>query len=223
MQANGFNLGDIQDLRNVSLDSRIVSRLNRINDFYKRPELQSALLKTLDDVTRLWKYSILSWPARFTRDRYSGWFTNFLEVGEPGTLYQGSIDTQRLIQGQLYEFSERILTMPRFAGLAPDEALRRYQNDLAATGLLQGRRIDDIGMELAGQQSGTSLRDSVLPGMNPRTTIGYWASDALSGRKPLNLKQTAASELVPGWGRYRQSLSYAAEPIKRPLAKVLPE
>ena len=28
---------------------------------------------------------------------------------------------------------------------------------------------------------------------------------------------------MPGWGRYLQSLSYAAEPIKRPLAKVLPE
>lgn len=205
LRNRGFNLNDIDDLRNVSLDSRIVARLNRINEFYKRPELQSGFLKVLDDVTRLWKSSILSWPARFTRDRYSGWFTNFLEVGNPVTLYKGSVATQRLIQGQTDELATFLRQMPRFASLAPDEALRQYTNELAASGLLQGRRLDDIGMEMAGQQSGTALRDAYVPQASPRTTYGYQAFDLLSGRRPLGLDRTASAELTNLQG-YREGL-----------------
>lgn len=200
LKGQGF---DSDSLRGASLDSRTVQRLNRINDFYQRPELQSSVLKFLDDITRLWKSSVLSWPARFTRDWYSGHFTNILEVGNPADLYRGTRATKRLLQGQFEELGGMLADMPRYTDMSADEAIKKYQQDLAAAGLLQGRRLEDLGMEVAGRQGGRNFRDSVLPGMNPATTFGYQATDLISGRTPVSFKQTASAELASVQG-YRE-------------------
>jgi len=99
------------------------------------------------------------------------------------------------LQGQFDELGGMLADMPRYAGMSTDEAIKKYQQDLASAGLLQGRRLEDLGMEVAGRQGGRNFRDSVLPGMNPATTFGYWATDTLSGRTPVPLKNTASWEL----------------------------
>ena len=82
----GFDTTDLIDknLKNVSFDPQTMKRLTKIKDFYSMGEAPANWVKTVDDLTALWKSSILSWPARFTRDRYSGVFSNMLEVNNVG-------------------------------------------------------------------------------------------------------------------------------------------
>ena len=191
----GFSGVDLDELKNISIDKRLMERLNRIADFYHYPEVQSKFLQFVDNITRMWKASILSWPARFTRDWYSGMFSNLLEVGNPADLRRGYMGAQYVLQGQWDRLDPILGMMSRYSSLAPDQRKRRFLADLAASGLLQGRRITDLGGETAARASGKSLLGEMVPGSDPVTTLGYQVSDLLSGRKPVSSARSAYSEL----------------------------
>lgn len=178
LNAQGFNTSDLKD---ISFKPETMKRLGKIKDFYSMGEAPSKWVKTFDDLTALWKSSILSWPARFTRDRYSGMFSNMLEVSNVGNIYTGSKASAALMTGNMDELYEIIKKMPKYANEAnPEQAIKAYRTDLAAHGLLEGRRLDDMGVELTSRQTGDSLRNSVLPGSTPQTkTQLYTASDEL--------------------------------------------
>ena len=180
----GFDTTDLIDsnLKNVSFTPQTMRRLTKIKDFYSMGEAPSNWFKTFDDLTALWKSSILSWPARFTRDRYSGMFSNMLEVNNVGNIYTGSKASAALMTGNMDELYEIIKKMPKYADEAnPEQAIRAYRTDLAAHGLLEGRRLDDMGVELTSRQTGDSLRNSILPGSTPQAKYSglYSASDEL--------------------------------------------
>ena len=179
LNAQGFNTSDLKD---ISFKPETMKRLGKIKDFYSMGEAPSNWVKTFDDLTALWKSSILSWPARFTRDRYSGMFSNMLEVNNVGNIYTGSKASAALMTGNMDELYEIIKKMPKYANEAnPEQAIKAYRTDLAAHGLLEGRRLDDMGVELASRQTGDSLRNSVLPGSTPQAKYSglYSASDEL--------------------------------------------
>lgn len=187
----------VDDLANVSVDAEMVARLNRIADFYAQPEVHSRLLQTLDGITATWKASVLSWPARFARDWFSGMASNLVEVGNLGNLQRGYAATKYALQGQFDRLGPVVSQMPRYAELARRDlqaAINLYRDDLGASGLLRGRRIEDLGGPL-NSQTGRGLRDELLPGANPVTTLGYQAGDALTGRMPLGPDAAAYSEL----------------------------
>jgi len=187
---------DLAELKNVAIDRQLMNRLNRIADFYHEPEVHSKALQFLDNVTKMWKGSILAWPARFTRDWLSGMFSNIVEVGQVGTLQMGYASTKRLLQGQYQELDGFVSQMPLYSKLPTLDARRdAYLNDLAATGLQTGRRITDVGQETASRASGLGLRGELNPGSQPVTTLGYQVGDLMTGRKPLGREAAAYSEL----------------------------
>lgn len=195
------------DLANVSVDAELVGRLNRIADFYTVPEVQGVWVDAIDGITNLWKASVLSWPARFLRDWYSGIATNLVEAG-PQHLPSGYAGAKYLMQGQFDRLQEVVRRMPEYAQQAQTDmqgAVRRYQSDLAASGMLRGRRIEDLGTNLTNRQTGQGIRDEMLPGVNPVTTVGYQVGDALTGRMPLSTNNAAYSELG-NLGAYRDSV-----------------
>jgi hypothetical protein len=193
--------GQVNELKNFSLDERMVQRLTRIADFYDYPEVQKGWLKFFDDYTRLWKASILAFPARFTRDWYSGGFSNAVEVGVGTELWHGYTGARHLIQGDMDKLDAIIGMAPRYRGMAKATRLREFQNDLAAGGLLGGRRAADFADTRSSLQSGKDVADEFLPGMNPRTTLGYQAWDLLSLNKPRPVADAAYSELGKNWNR----------------------
>jgi hypothetical protein len=192
---------DIADLANVSIDQRLVQRFNRIADYYAQPEVQGVMGKFMDDLTNLWKSSVLSFPSRFVRDRYSGAISNFIEVGNPVDLLNGYSAAKYLMQGQLDRLGPMVSKMPRYQGVAQtqgiDAAIAAFRDDLGASGVLSGRRIEDVGARWTGSQTGESLLDSALPGARPVTTVGYQLGDALRGRMPLSPRYAPYSELNP--------------------------
>jgi hypothetical protein len=169
------------ELRNVSVDSRLLQRLNRIADFYQVPEVQSQMFKTLDAITSMWKASILSWPARFVRDWYSGMFSNIVEVGNAGDLMNGYAGAKSLIQGQEQKLVGMIGRMPRYRNMAPADRLPSYMSDLAAEGISRGRQLEDVGQTAISRQSSQGVRSELLAGSAPETTLGYQAWDLMTG------------------------------------------
>lgn len=189
----------LDELKDISIDRRLMDRLNRIADFYAYPEVQSKTLKLFDNLTRLWKGSILAWPARFVRDWYSGIFSNFLEAGNPADLMKGYAGIKYAIQGQWDRLDPLLAAMPRYATKTAAERQRLFMTEMAGGGILTGRRITDLGEEAAAVSSGTAIRDEYLPGISPQTTLGYQVGDLLKGRTPVSGSRAAYSELGKNW------------------------
>lgn len=195
--AQRFGPGAISDLSEVAIDERLLERLTRISDFYSSPEAQSKLLSFLDDFTRMFKSSILAWPARFVRDWYSAVVSNFYEVRNPMDLRRGYQAARYLIQGQYEQLDGILRGIPRYRSLSNQAARKEaFLSDLAASQVLTGRRLADVGDELMTDMSGTGLMSELVPGSTPRTTLGMQAADLLSGRVPLSPSRSAASELL---------------------------
>jgi hypothetical protein len=192
---------EMDDLANVSIDQRLVQRFNRIADYYAQPEVQGVMGKFMDDLTNLWKSSVLSFPSRFVRDRYSGAISNFIEVGNPVDLINGYSTAKYLMQGQFQRLEAMVVKMPRYRAVAQsqgvDAAVAAFRDELGASGVLSGRRIEDVGARWTGSQTGETILDSALPGARPVTTVGYQLGDALRGRMPLSPRYAPYSELNP--------------------------
>jgi hypothetical protein len=201
LSAAGAPLIGIDDLANISVDQRLVQRFNRIADYYAMPEVQGVMGKFMDDLTNLWKSSVLSFPARFVRDWYSGAISNYVEVGSASDLINGYSAAKYLMQGQLDRLGPMVAQMPRYQGMARtqgiDAAIAAFRDDLGASGVLSGRRIEDVGARWTGSQTGESLLDSALPGANPVTTMAWQASDLPFGRA-LGADRAAYSEFFRG-------------------------
>ena len=194
-----FGSGAVSDLSNVAIDERLLNRLTRISDFYSSPEAQSKLMAFLDDFTRLFKGSILAWPARFVRDWYSAVASNFFEVGNPLDLRYGYRGAKFLIQGQYERLDPILRGLPRYRGLGTADARKQaFLSDLAASQVLTGRGLADVGDELVSDMAGTGVISELIPGSSPRTTLGFQVGDLLSGRAPLGADKAAYSELLSG-------------------------
>lgn len=201
--------GAVADLKSVSLDKRMLDRLSRIADFYDYPEVQSKWIQYFDAFTRIWKASILSWPARFTRDWYSGAFSNLVEVGSVTDLSRGYAGAKHLLQGDWQMLDAVLAKAPRYAQMSASSRKREFINDLASAGLLGGQRRLDMQSAAGALRTGASVADEFLPGAAPRTTLGNQAIDFLLPRgalgsrgTPLGLEATAYSELGQNWGRF---------------------
>jgi hypothetical protein len=217
-----FGPGAVSDLSSVAIDERLLERLTRISDFYSSPEAQSKLLNFLDDFTRMFKSSILAWPARFVRDWYSSVVSNFYEVRNPFDLRKGYTAAKYLLQGQFERLDPILKSIPKYRSLR-DAAARRqaFLSDLAASQVLTGRGLADVGDELLTDMSGTGLMSELVPGSTPRTTLGYQVGDILSGRMPLSPGRAAYSELFnrQNWATSARKLPGQLDP--RNLAATL--
>ncbi len=211
----------LDDLTNVSVDAALVERFNRIADFYTVPEVQGAWVEALDGITNSWKTSVLSWPARYLRDWYSGIATNLVEAGHSGLL-SGYSAAKHLIQGQADRLESIVARMPEYAQQAavdPAGAVRRYQDDMAIHGLTSGRRLEDYGARLTGRQTGQDALADMVPGSTPATTVGYQVWDAINapitGRMPLGPSAAAYSELgnVRAYGDSLRRFGQAINPF----------
>jgi len=196
------------ELAQISVDNRLLHRLDKIGDFYAVPEVQSKVFKALDAITSLWKASILSWPSRFTRDWVSGVFSNSVEVANPSDLLRGYSIAKYVKQQQWNRLDPLLEMMPRYRGLTSQEArVQAFLSDIATSGVSQGRQLGDVGMEAAEHMSSRGIRSQHWASYAPETTVGYQVGDLLSGRHLVGdavpLRNMAASELfnADNWRR----------------------
>ena len=190
------------DLKDFSIDGKVLRRLSKLADFYDRPEAHNWMLKAFDSITRVWKGSVLSWPARFTRDWYSGAFSNIVEVGDPLAFYKGYEGAKHLLQGDWDKLDAVLAEIPKYSQMVPAQRKKAFMQDTAGTGVLGGRQTMDTTDAMRAITTGEDVAHEFLPGIDQRTTLGYQATDLLSGNVPLGPQHAAYSELGKGWNKF---------------------
>lgn len=155
----GKNADDI-DLSQYSIPQELVARLNRTMDVYKSPEAQGLLADALDQVTRIWKAGVLTWPSRWVRDFYSGFVSNYLETGDLAGTITATSAARTLMKGDYHSFTDYLLRMPKYQHLKnkPAEALEEFLVDIGSSGVFQS----SIGQDIAtATRTGTSALESI--------------------------------------------------------------
>lgn len=150
-------------LSEISVPEEHVNRLLRARDAYSTDEASQSLLNLLDHVTQGWKGSILTWPARAVRDRYSGAISNWLE----GALSKEGEDAARalMMEGPTSpKFLAIVKKIPRYQR---DDGIHQFYADLAQSGLIGPTQLNEAGASVLGKNA-----LSTLPGQTPITMGG---------------------------------------------------
>lgn len=149
-------------LNEVSIPEEHVNRLLRARDAFSTGEAAQGLLAGLDHITTGWKGAILTWPARSTRDLFSGAVSNWLE----GALSKEGVTAARSLLQEGPEgaaFLNVIRSIPRYQ---TNDGLAQFYYDLAQSGLIGPSQFNEAGASVLGKNA-----LSKLPGMSP-VTIG---------------------------------------------------
>lgn len=187
----------LKGINAASVSRDTVRRITRMADYYNSPQAQSRLMEIFDGLTRMWKSSILAWPAKFSRDYYGSAFINLVEVGDPGAVLQGYSGAKALMQGNLDQLDGILESIPAYGpGLTKAQRLSKFQADLAAGGALDSTRAMDYGDFLRDAGSGRAVLDEMVPGINKETTLGWQFWDSAKLRAPVSPDNAAYSELA---------------------------
>jgi hypothetical protein len=147
-------------LSEISVPEAHVDRLLRARDAFETGEASQSLLNGLDHITQAWKGSILTWPARATRDLYSGAISNWLE----GALDPDAVRAARALMQegpQSPRFMQFLASITRYAG---DDGVAQFYADVAGTGLIGNQTIFEHGGSVVGKGA-----LGMLPGTTPVT------------------------------------------------------
>lgn len=194
-----FGAGAVADIKGASLSKDSLRRLTRIADYYATPKAQSDLIQKFDGITRLWKSSILSWPAKFSRDWYGAAFINAVELGDTGAFIKGYSGAKHLVQGDLVALDEILQEVPAYKAMSPKARIAQFQRDMAAGGAVEGTRTMDYGDFFRDAATGRSTVDEMVPGINKETTLGFQFWDAAKLKAPASAENAAYSELTKNW------------------------
>jgi hypothetical protein len=157
----GFTKADQVNLAALSIPEDHVTRLMRAQEAFTMEAPAGELLRMLDHYTQLWRGAILAWPARATRDLYSGAVSNWLSDAfdmEAVTAARGLIVNGTADQS----FQAYLNDIPRYAGA---NGLHQFQGDLAAQKLIGGPQAFESGASLEGDRA-----LAVLAGEGPNRT-----------------------------------------------------
>lgn len=151
------------DLSKYSVPEQTVRRLEKIADFYSVPQAQGEILKFLDGWTTLWKSFLLATPRRFVRDAYSNAISGWLETGSAKDSLIGLNAAAKIVNGNYDGAMPTLRTIPRYAGLGSDEAIReQFILDAGSTGVLSGLQTSEL---LSTVRSGSI--GQLVPGATP--------------------------------------------------------
>ncbi len=160
------------DLSAVSIAEEHVERLARARDAFSVDEPSGALVQWLDYYTQAWKGSILAWPARATRDLYSGAVSNWLSgaFSNEATVAVKSL----LTHGPEHpEFLRVLHTIPEYTG---KDGLARFFSDLAGTELITGPTAFEAGAASTGKRA----LDPIIGAAPNRVGVGSIAAEFAS-------------------------------------------
>lgn len=163
--ANRLGVASLDD---ISFNQRFVDDWARPIERGRADRTTSSLLQNYDDFTKTFKTLALLWPARYSRDAYSGSFAAAMKNSfNPLDWYAGT-QMRRGNYNPLINrfgfglFAPRLAAAPEYADLLrsdPQEALRRFLTDAGGQGLGTSTATD----ELMSGASGTTLRE-MYPG-----------------------------------------------------------
>ena len=200
MQQFGISV-DSQTLRRFSVDPELQKRLSNISNFYRDDRTKTAFGKAVGAITANFKQWVLAIPRRYSRDWYSGLFSNFVTHPNPNDLMAGYGITKDIMQQNWEAAAKKLQGLPRYQSMSADEIVAAVRKEMAQSGMSQSGRLHDIGYENIAKEQGRDTFAKYLGGDGrPITTPAYAAWDALTGHKGPSLfsKAYAGSEMATG-------------------------
>ncbi len=200
------------DLTQFSVPDTLIQRLGRASLVVDSPEAIQSVANVLSSVTRLWKSSVLTWPSRYVRDRYSGMMSNYLETGDVGGMIFAARSAGSLLRGDYGTFGRSLAEIPRYASIAKasgtEEALKQFLTDAGAVRIMSGTSIEDLPTAIGTGR--TSMRG--IPGGEPETVSAIFG-------------QELASKAGRSWGQFGRDLGtvngvFGAPSTKNPILRV---
>lgn len=184
------------DLEQFSIPRAVARNIEKLSEVSKSPHvLEEFFTKYADPLVNMWKGSILAWPARFTRDWFSGVAVNLVEVGSPLQAMKGYSAQKMLMDGDwdgLYKLLVTDGKGTRYANTSSiDDFRQAVQRDLAQSGIIENKKALDLGEAINRQVEGDAIVSNYRAGSVRDATVG---TNALSGN-PL-LQDTAFQRRV---------------------------
>ena len=202
---------DSVNLSQISIPQEHLDRMAKMREAFTRPEVASDAIKTLDEFTRIWKGSILAWPARVIRDVYSGQFANWLAgafdaesvVAAKGLLATGATSP---------EFQQWLGRIPRYASIVnPLDRAAAFNSDFAATELLRAGQSMERTASITGDKALENIvgaRPVTMGAIGEQLVSGKWNSP---GDNPILRAGEAANNLSDGINRVSGYLSLLSQ------------
>jgi len=144
----------VDDLSQVSFNKKFIDDWTKAAGRAQAPPEVSGLLKAYDDYTKRFKALALLWPARYTRDAYSGMFAGAMKGVLPTSWRIGTQIAQGNYDGLLREIKD----LKRYAGLSDQDKVRQFLTEMGAEG---------IGINTANDELLTGAGQAGLRGMYP--------------------------------------------------------
>ena len=175
------------DLSQFSLPREVAKNIEKLSEVSKSPHvLEEFFKKYADPLVNMWKGSILAWPARFTRDWFSGVAVNLVEVGSPMQAMKGYSSQKMLMDGDWDGLYRALVTDgkgTRYANTRNiDEFRQAVQRDLAQSGIIENKTALDLGEAINRQVEGDSIVSQYRAGSVRDATVG---TNAVSGNSLL--------------------------------------
>ena len=200
------HIDEIDHLNRASLDRAQLQRLANIGRFESSGAAKEGALKIWDDVTRIWRSSLLSWPAKYTRDWYGGKFVNYVQTGGKH-MVDGSHATKALIQGDLPTLDIYLQKIRKYANLdTTEERVNAFRRDMFSNKAMEATRNMDLQSLGDDIQGAGSTIEQMLPGRTQGTTVGYQAWDGMTGKGMMPVSSMPENELLnpQSWMNFNQ-------------------
>ena len=150
---------DSINLSDFSVPMDRLDAMRRMADLFNTPKAKTQVGQFLDQYVKVFKAQVLTWPSRFTRDFMSGAISNLIEVGPRAAMWTAR--ASQLLDGQYDKFLPALKSLPTYASMTDDAALKAFMQDAAEHRILGGLRLVDYG---DADRTGRALQE-VLPGV----------------------------------------------------------
>lgn len=218
---------DVDDdtLKEMSVSPELRRRLENIARFYADDRTKTAFGEAVGAVTAHFKQWVLAIPRRFARDWYSGLFSNFVTNPNPVDLVYGYGITKHVMQQDWDRAAAQLQSLPRYAGLSPQQIIRKVQGEMAEVNMAQTGKLHDAGLEsLLGTDAAQTFARYQGGTDRPVTTPAYAAWDAIMGNSDapsLFSSAYAGSELATkkGWLSDLLPTTAASRPVTNPILR----
>lgn len=138
-----------EDLANVSFNKKFVDDWSSVIQRGMTPPEIAPIMQAYDNFTKSFKTLALLWPARYTRDAYSGMAAAAAKGAfSPSDWWAGT----RIRKGDYSAIPNKLRHLPDYQGLTDEQIVRKFLTDAGAEGLGTSTVSDELTQGVAGAQ-----------------------------------------------------------------------
>lgn len=180
----------MRTLSNLVVPKEIADDVVRLKSFFEQPEEVGKLVSTADSLMGMFKAGVLTWPARYSRDFFSGQFNLAMaKMWSPKDLG----DAKAVVNGRAIDALQFPVVQQMLAreGLqeTPENAMQMLRTHLASMEIVGAKQaaMSEVGQNVGPMAAKLSDMEKEIPGMHP-VTLGTAAKELKGDWRNLGIK-----------------------------------